>query len=586
MPRTRAALRSQALPEVPDIAATIPLPATPPIARRAPLGEVSGNQESVPVSVDNPEGILKAHKGAVKGKKGQSSKKPKYDVQNNKSEKVLPDENQSEASSAVEDACQDLLIEQSQGMSQVVVHEDRPSTPPSPAAAAATVQLSPTLASTNSALAAPSDIDPVDQDAAQHEATRVKQLETINSPEMSPETQAEDASAGNQENTSSEGNTSEENKTKAPTKVSMRPEDSIEAIDKFEEEIEKVRDLIPAVAKSKQSLKERKKAPSINRSHPSSKISTTPKSRNAPVLKPGPASNHKAAELTENGPAVCNSQAISEDTRTISNTRKVSDRSDASENRATTASKVRLSSVHKAPFVPAKSTKAPTRASFELPGEAVARKLREAREERMKRDEIANDQPKKTAFKARPVRLSQAPVVKATATSRARISMAKGEALPTSSATQEAVPKLKLTSRSSAVSAGNTSKRLSTLSATKPSAAPSANTSARVNRGPSTTVLNSTKTQNTRLSTQANRQSLAAADTTQSKAKGKEVFNRGRIEQDELEKIKKAKEEAAKKARAEAAERGRIASREWAEKQRRKTEGKKGAAGDGAMGGA
>ncbi|KAL8775534.1 MAG: hypothetical protein Q9209_000030 [Squamulea sp. 1 TL-2023] len=585
MPRTRAALRSQALPDGLDIAATVPLPATPPVARRAPLGEVSGNQGSVPVPVDNPEDILKAHKGPGKGKKGQSSKKSTYEVQNvnnEGSEKVLPDENENEASSAVEDACQDLLNEQSQGMSQVVVHEDRPSTPPSLAVTAATEQLS----SANSALAAPTGGYPVDQDTAQHEVIPVKQPDSIKNTDMSPETQAEDACAVKQKNTSSKGNVSSE---QIKTKASMRPEDSIEAIDKFEEEIEKVRDLIPAVGKSKQSMQERKKSSFIIKSHPSSKNSTTPKSRDALVSKPtDPTLNHKVTAVTKEAPAVVdpNSQAISEDTRKISNTRKVSDSSDSSENRVTTAGKIRVSSVHKAPFVPAKSTKAPTRASFELPGEVVARKLKEAREERLKCDETANNQPKKPAFKARPVRLSQAPVVKPTATSRARISMARGEALPASSVMQEAVPKSKLTSRPSGVSAVNTSKRLSTLSVIERSAAPSANISARVNRGPSTTVLHSTKQPQIRLSTQANRQSIAAADATQSKAKGKEVFNRGRIEQDELEKIKKGKEEAAKKARAEAAERGRIASREWAEKQRRKMEGKKGGAGVGAMVGA
>ncbi len=51
-------------------------------------------------------------------------------------------------------------------------------------------------------------------------------------------------------------------------------------------------------------------------------------------------------------------------------------------------------------------------------------------------------------------------------------------------------------------------------------------------------------------------------------AKGKEVFSRGKLAEEELQKQKRDKEAAAKKARAEAAERGRLASREWAEKQR------------------
>lgn len=51
-------------------------------------------------------------------------------------------------------------------------------------------------------------------------------------------------------------------------------------------------------------------------------------------------------------------------------------------------------------------------------------------------------------------------------------------------------------------------------------------------------------------------------------ATGKEVFNRGKLAEEDLQKQKREKEAAAKKARAEAAERGRLASREWAEKQR------------------
>lgn len=74
-------------------------------------------------------------------------------------------------------------------------------------------------------------------------------------------------------------------------------------------------------------------------------------------------------------------------------------------------------------------------------------------------------------------------------------------------------------------------------------------------------------------STQAgelSRAELSALDLAQQRIRGKEIFNRVKVEQDERERAKKDREEAARKARAEAAERGRIASREWAEKQRLK----------------
>jgi hypothetical protein len=59
-------------------------------------------------------------------------------------------------------------------------------------------------------------------------------------------------------------------------------------------------------------------------------------------------------------------------------------------------------------------------------------------------------------------------------------------------------------------------------------------------------------------------------DAVMQKIKGKEVFNRDKMEKDAKDRERKEKEEAAKQARAQAAERGRIASREWAERQRSK----------------
>jgi hypothetical protein len=56
----------------------------------------------------------------------------------------------------------------------------------------------------------------------------------------------------------------------------------------------------------------------------------------------------------------------------------------------------------------------------------------------------------------------------------------------------------------------------------------------------------------------------------QQKIKGREVFNRDKMEKEAKDRERREKEEAAKQARAQAAERGRIASREWAEKQRKK----------------
>ncbi|KAL8998564.1 MAG: hypothetical protein Q9169_002404 [Polycauliona sp. 2 TL-2023] len=573
MPSTRAALRSHAPHEGSDVATTMPPSSTPPASKRTPLGEITGNQEEVPIVLPDPEEVLKAKQGPSKGKKSKSSKKPKKSAQNTEdgeSGKVLPDENQSDTSSAVDNACQDLLKEQPQDTSSVIVHEDRPSTPPSPAVAAATSALQ------ISATPTPSDNEAMDQGNSDCQATVLsteKQADSTSSPnQMHQEPKPEDDGAGKEEN---EALRSE--KKKSPNRVSMRPEDSIEAMDKFEEEMEKVGDLLPVVKKSGQPPKGRKR----NAVKDGVAKDRTGNQGLAPTQQPqnGSSSKQKTSLVDSNnvtrakrGPAaVATTVPPANGTTTSPTTRKVSDSSSTSENSTSIAVKKRVSSVHKAPFVPTKSSKPPTRASFELPGEAVARRLREAREERLKREEEQKDVPRKTSFKARPVRLSQAPIVKPTATSRARISMAKGETPAAVATTKSPVPKSNPLSSAGTASNGNAGKRLSTLSVNKRAAPTSANTSARVNRASAVTAQNGPQATKIRQSMQSSvRPSITAADAAQMKAKGKSIFNRGRIEHDELEQMKKDKKDAAKKARAEAAERGRIASREWAEKQKAK----------------
>ncbi|KAL8671862.1 MAG: hypothetical protein Q9168_003652 [Polycauliona sp. 1 TL-2023] len=588
MPSTRAALRSHAPIEDPNAAATMPLSNTPSTSKRAPLGEITGNQEEVPQIVADPEAILKANKNIGNGKKSKASKKTKKDVPKPDSEasgKVLPDENESDTSCAVENACQDLLNDQSQDGSALIVHEDRPSTPPSPAVAAATSALQ------DSAIPIPVDNEVVDPDTNEAQEQIISTQEQLNptrsSDQMTQEVQTMNEGAGKQGN---EDAIPEKNNTLM--RVSMRSEDSIEAMDKFEEEMEKVGDLLPVVKKHDQSPKEktRNAATSATKDFTGNKgpASTQAQAQNEPPSKKrNSVVNPKMAVRVKKGLAVASTTLPkSESTSTDPKTRKVSDSSSTSETSTLTVAKKRVSSVHKAPFVPSKSSKPPTRASFELPGESVARRLKEAREERMKREEEQKDVPRKTSFKARPVRLSQAPIVKPTATSRARISMAKGETPAAVSTTKNLTSNPTLSSGVGTASNGIAGKRLSTLSVNKRSAPTSANTSARLNRGPSTTTPSGPQITKSRPSMAPSvRQSVTAADAAQMKAKGKSIFNRGRIEHDELEQMKKDKEEAAKKARADAAERGRIASKKWAEKQKaKKVAAKKGIA-DAAVGG-
>lgn len=216
-----------------------------------------------------------------------------------------------------------------------------------------------------------------------------------------------------------------------------------------------------------------------------------------------------------------------------------------------------------APPPPAKSTKAPTKANFQLPGEAVAAKLKAQREERTKREAEEAEAKKAAGFKARPVPagLKKAPSVRQTNASKARESLGAGKPAP--------------------ALVGGSHQRAKSV-ATKPTAAGPANGKSftpgldaiKVHKRASTAMANTSKPR-TSLGTST---SSHAAAGSRVPSKGKEVFSRFAASKEAAEKEKHAKEDAAKKARADAAERGRQASREWAEKQKLRKSGLKPAA--------
>ncbi|GAB7335324.1 hypothetical protein MBLNU13_g07721t1 [Cladosporium sp. NU13] len=228
----------------------------------------------------------------------------------------------------------------------------------------------------------------------------------------------------------------------------------------------------------------------------------------------------------------------------------------------------------------AKSSKAPTKSSFQLPGEAVAAKLKAAREERLKREaaaatskanEKAASDEKKPAFKARPVpsMLKKTPSVRHTAASRARESMMTGDAAP-----------------KPAVSSSATGlKRSNTVGSTRPRPSMAPATSTKPSQPAQLTVQKRTRPSSVHVtsseiaaaaprqpSSSASRPSIAPAAHstrgTSATSKGKEVYARNAAARNAAETEKKEKEDAARKARAAAAERGRAASREWADKQK------------------
>jgi hypothetical protein len=260
------------------------------------------------------------------------------------------------------------------------------------------------------------------------------------------------------------------------------------------------------------------------------------------------------------------------------------------------------------PPPPAKSTKQPTKATFQLPGEAIAAKLKAQRQERLKREE--EEAAKRKAFKARPVAKSSKPVdVKQTAASRARLSVmggvdstgnkengASGGGIKRSStvtgATSSSVKRGGVVGEASKRTSvmgpplGAASKTVAANTAQKRSStafAANKDFSVSVSKRQPGVVPNSTakrvssiQSMSSSVSSTRPKPSVTAQDVAVQRVKGKEVFNRDKSEKEARERERREKDEAMKKARAEAAERGRQASRDWAEKQKKALLEKKG----------
>jgi len=222
-----------------------------------------------------------------------------------------------------------------------------------------------------------------------------------------------------------------------------------------------------------------------------------------------------------------------------------------------------------APPPPPKSTKAPTQSTFTLPGEAVAAKLKAAREARALKE---SEEGKKAAFKARPVPagLARAPSVRQTAASRGRESLMASKDLKED---KGGLARSTLAGGASSFKSSTTTANAATSRSTTAKSTGDLNVRKRV----STTQANTGKPRSSLLSASTTTTSAAAAhpltsrnvSATTTSTKGKEVFNRSHAAQATEAKMKAEKEAATRKARIEAAERGRVASREWAERQKR-----------------
>ncbi|KAH8178225.1 carboxylesterase family protein [Sarocladium implicatum] len=190
-----------------------------------------------------------------------------------------------------------------------------------------------------------------------------------------------------------------------------------------------------------------------------------------------------------------------------------------------------------------RSQKPLTRPNFELPGEAISRRKREQHEARIRAQE--EEEKKRREFKARPVRYSIGP---------------------------STLPRETITSRARQNKDAMTEHRDNAFGCTKERLPGRAVQT--LPRGRNSIILppdsESRATSASASSVGGQRSSVSAEDALQQRIRAREIFTRDNSVTQTRERAKREKETAAQLARTEAAERSRALSREWAEKKRRK----------------
>ena len=341
------------------------------------------------------------------------------------------------------------------------------------------------------------------------------------------------------------------------------PKSPIEALDALDDAIEKVSAEMQQTKISEQKFKAKKAAPVVRTTKASqARISLAHPGKADAAAKPAVAARPRPSTLARASSvrqSTINRPDPAAKKRIVSagNSKSAGEGQEPREKKQTVIPHSRprpVSLSFPTPPPPPKSRKAPTQSAFQLPGEAVAAKLKAAREERLKKEAEAPVE-KKPAFKARPVpaTLKQAPSVRQTNASQARQSLMNGGKPAGATSMHKRAQ--------SAVTASTTTKpRVSSLQPPTDSLT--------VAKRPSNALANIGKPRSSIAPAPAPGQRVASAG--KGTVKGKEVFNRAAAAKGAAEREKREKEEAAKKARAAAAERGRQLSREWAEKQKAK----------------
>ena len=528
----------------------------------------------------------------------------------------------------------EALTHSNTGINQVPMHDQRPITPTSKAVNVARKILSPKAHTPrfDPAIHVSSDSS-FSMDRKSHDSF-VGAIESRTparmTEEMTVDGDAQQKPAGDTPGAVKDDSFSEHIVSRSPVRLTLRIEDSVEAIDALEDALEQIGQALPKLPDEPQSPVKASKDPNlqlkrdettsmpvetkerkigsarkpvigkVTKTSPISKTTSDPRKRvsvsqsnakvPAPMRKPAATTPQDGARRR---PAVTPKGDLRNSKTRASVTRHTTTKSTAAESGSTTATatsekstppsttsdqtntanlltkKPRVSSLLAPPFIPAKSSKPPTRSTFTLPGEAVAQKLKAAREERLAREEAERVQARQ--FKARPVRKSVAPAVevRGTISSRSRLSVAGRTASGSGDNAPKKGPVIRPLARISSTGSTLTNVDGHTAPKTqhKVTARAAAVTTPAAPKGEAKAKPNASAP---RMNSSDKSGAAGKRASTFPKASGKEVFARGKVEEEARLKDRKEKEEAAKRARVEAAERGRIASREWAEKMRAK----------------
>ncbi|RMZ77470.1 hypothetical protein DV738_g4377, partial [Chaetothyriales sp. CBS 135597] len=352
--------------------------------------------------------------------------------------------------------------------------------------------------------------------------------------------------------------------SRTPLRASSRIEDSVEAIDALEDAIEQVAGILPKLDHlnlespvkltkktpekqalsalheqtknttpvacqtpldqkrlSKTSASASAKKPLPSSLSKQSKTTTPAKTQTEPLPKAKPAKRASTAAKLPSKPTTVMAQAAPKTVPQREPRTQLSFSNSPLKQQQQTNTKKRATSgplsTSRPGFVPAKSTKAPTRSNFSLPGEAIAAKIKAQREERAKKEE---EEKSRQSFKARPAppttsRPSLAP-------RENRASQARMSAIRSGSNKENVTP------RQVPATVSNPASSI-TVNKTRPDANKANSSIRRTTLPPKPTSTAPRASIGPRVSSLAAGQKLAVTkeDAAQQKAKGKEVFGPG-----------------------------------------------------------